>query len=377
MKIVIAPDSFKESLSAPAVAAAIARGLRRASPTVDCVCIPMADGGEGTVEAILAATQGERRVDTVQDALGRAIQAPWGWLPGKVAIIEMACAAGLEHIAVSERDPACASSYGVGQLIRHALDLGAEKIVLGLGGSATNDAGAGMLQALGLMLLDEQGQTLPPGGAALARLAQIDRSLLDARLNQVEFIIASDVNNPLCGPSGASAIFGPQKGATPEQVITLDRALGHFAQACAKTLGKDHRDAPGAGAAGGVGFAAHAWLHAHFRPGVEVVAELGGLAQAIEGAQLVMTGEGRMDAQTLHGKTPMGVAKIAQAAGVPVIAIAGSLGEGYQALYQTGIVAAFSLVSGPSTLSHACAHAESLLSDRAQDILKLWLAARA
>jgi glycerate kinase len=157
----------------------------------------------------------------------------------------------------------------------------------------------------------------------------------------------------------------------------LDRALGHFAQACAKTLGQDHRDAPGAGAAGGVGFAAHAWLHARFRPGVEVVAELGGLAQAIEGAQLVITGEGRMDAQTLHGKTPMGVAKIAQAAGVPVIAIAGSLGEGYQALYQTGIVAAFSLVSGPSTLAHACAHAESLLSDRAQDILRLWLAARA
>ena len=377
MKIVIAPDSFKESLSAPAVAAAIAHGLRRALPNVDCLCIPMADGGEGTVEAILTATQGERRVNTVQDALGRAIEAPWGWLPGKVAIIEMACAAGLEHIAVSERDPLCASSYGVGQLIRHALDLGAEKIVLGLGGSATNDGGAGMLQALGLVLLDEQGQTLPPGGAALARLAHIDRTHLDTRLSQVEFTIASDVNNPLCGPSGASAIFGPQKGATPEQVITLDHALGRFAQACAQTLGQDHRDAPGAGAAGGVGCAAHAWLHARFRPGVEVVAELGGLVQAIKGAQLVITGEGRMDAQTLHGKTPMGVAKIAQAAGIPVIAIAGSLGEGYQALYQTGIVAAFSLVSGPSTLAHACTHAESLLSDRAQDILRVWLAARA
>jgi glycerate kinase len=377
MKIVIAPDSFKESLSAPAVAEAIAQGLRRALPTVDCVCIPMADGGEGTVEAILAATKGERRVNTVQDALDRPIQAHWGWLSGKVAIIEMACAAGLEHIAVAERDPLRASSFGVGQLIRHALDLGAEKIVLGLGGSATNDAGAGMLQALGLVLLDDAGHALPPGGAALARLAQIDRSHLDPRLNHVQFTIASDVNNPLCGPSGASAIFGPQKGATPEHVHTLDQALGHFADLCAKTLGQDCRDAPGAGAAGGVGFAAHAWLDACFRPGVEVVAELGGLAHAISGAQLVITGEGRMDAQTLHGKTPMGVAKIAQSAGVPVIAIAGSLGEGYQALYQTGMVAAFSLVAGPSTLAHACAHAETLLSDRAQDILRLWLSARA
>ena len=377
MKIVIAPDSFKESLSAPAVAAAIAQGLLRALPTVDCVCIPMADGGEGTVEAILAATNGERRVNTVQDALGRPIQAHWGWLSGKVAIIEMACAAGLEHIAVSERNPLCASSFGVGQLIRHALDLGAEKIVLGLGGSATNDAGAGMLQALGLALLDDKGNALAPGGAALARLAHIDRSHLDARLDRVQFTIASDVNNPLCGPLGASAIFGPQKGASPEHVHTLDQALGHFADLCAKTLGQDYRDAPGAGAAGGVGFAAHAWLHACFRPGIEVVAELGGLADAIQGAQLVITGEGRMDAQTLHGKTPMGVAKIAQTAGVPVIAIAGSLGEGYQALYQTGMVAAFSLVSGPTTLAHACAHAEKLLSDRAQDILRLWLSARA
>lgn len=377
MKIVIAPDSFKESLSAPAVAAAIAQGLRRALPTVDCICIPMADGGEGTVEAILAATEGERQINTVQDALGRPIQAHWGWLSGNVAVIEMACAAGLEHIDLSERDPLRASSFGVGQLIREALELGAEKIVLGLGGSATNDAGAGMLQALGLSLLDDQGHELPLGGAALAQLAQLDRTHLDPRLNQVEFIIASDVNNPLCGPSGASAIFGPQKGATPEQVKTLDHALSHFAAVCAQTLGQDHRDAPGAGAAGGVGFAALAWMRARFRPGVEVVAELGGLAQAIEGAQLVITGEGRMDAQTLSGKTPMGVAKIAQSAGVPVIAIAGSLGEGYQALYQSGIVAAFSLVSGPTTLAHACTHAEALLSDRAQDILRLWLSAQA
>lgn len=376
MKIVIAPDSFKESLSAPMVAQAIAAGLRLAAAQADCVCIPMADGGEGTVEAVLAATGGQRRVNQVQDALGRPIEAHWGWLPGKVAVIEMACAAGLEHIAVAERDPLRASSFGVGQLIAHALDLGAEQIVLGLGGSATNDAGAGMLQALGLELLDAHGSALPPGGEALAKLARIDNTRLDTRLKQVRITIASDVNNPLCGPKGASAIFGPQKGASPEQVTTLDASLEHFADKCAEVLGKDDRQAPGAGAAGGLGFAAHAWMQARFRPGVEVVAELGGLAQAIQGAQLVITGEGRMDAQTLHGKTPMGVAKIAHAAGVPVIAIVGSLGEGYQALYQTGMVAAFSLVSGPMTLEHACANAANLLRDRAQDVLRLWLAAK-
>lgn len=376
MKIVIAPDSFKESLSAPKVAAAIALGLSQAAPEAHCVCIPMADGGEGTVEAILAATGGESRINVVQDALGRPIQAQWGWLPGKVAVIEMACAAGLEHIAVTDRDPLRASSFGVGQLIGHALDIGAQHIVLGLGGSATNDAGSGMLQALGLSLLDAQGETLAPGGAALAKLAHVDSSRFDTRLKNVEITIASDVNNPLCGPKGASAIFGPQKGATADQVTTLDRALAHFADLCAKVLGQDHRQDPGSGAAGGLGFAARAWMQARFRPGVEVVAELGGLALAIQGAQLVITGEGRMDAQTLHGKTPMGVAKIAQAAGVPVIAIAGSLGEGYQALYQSGIVAAFSLVSGPMTLEHACAETEQLLQDRAQDILRLWLSAQ-
>jgi glycerate kinase len=376
MKIVIAPDSFKESLSAPKVAAAIAQGLSQAAPEAHCVCIPMADGGEGTVEAILAATGGESRINVVQDALGRPIQAQWGWLPGKVAIVEMACAAGLELIATTERDPLRASSFGVGQLIGHALDMGATQIVLGLGGSATNDAGAGLLQALGLGLFDAQGKTLAPGGAALANLAHIDTRTFDPRLKDVHITIASDVNNPLCGLQGASAVFGPQKGATPAQVSKLDTALGHFADVCARTLGKDPRNAPGSGAAGGLGFAAHTWMQARFRPGVEVVAELGGLAVAIQGAQLVITGEGRMDAQTLHGKTPMGVAKIAQAAGVPVIAIAGSLGAGYQALYKTGIVAAFSLVSGPMTLEQACADTEQLLKDRAQDILRLWLSAR-
>ena len=376
MKIVIAPDSFKESLSAPQVAEAIARGIKHAAPEAHIICVPMADGGEGTVNALLAATQGEERVHRVSNALGHPIDAAWGWLDNQTAVIEMAAAAGLEHISPTSRDPMKATSAGVGELIRHALDAGAKHIVLGLGGSATNDAGAGMLQALGLRLLNQSGNEIEPGGAALAKLASIDDSQFDTRLREVTVTIASDVNNPLCGVKGASAIFGPQKGASPEQIIQLDAALGHFADICATKLGHDKRNEPGSGAAGGLGFAAHAWMQARFRPGIEVVAGIGGLANAVQGASLVITGEGRMDAQTLLGKTPMGVATIAKQAGVPVIAIAGSLGSGYQGLYGAGIQAAFSLTSGPMTLQQACENASSLLEDRAQDIIRLWLAAR-
>lgn len=376
MKIVIAPDSFKESLSATDVAQAIARGIQSARPDAKTICLPMADGGEGTVEAVLGATNCLRRTRTVQNANGKPIAANWAWLDNGTAVIEMAAAAGLEHIPRDQRDPMRASSFGVGELILDALDAGARHLVLGLGGSATNDAGAGMMQALGLRLMDKDGKSLEPGGAALGRCHQIDISGLDPRLSSVEVTIASDVNNPLCGPSGASAIFGPQKGASPEQVKSLDLALSCFADACHQALGKDMRDQPGSGAAGGVGFAAHAFMNTRFRPGVEVIAEISGLAIAVQGAALVITGEGRMDAQTLHGKTPMGVAKIAHAAGVPVIAIAGSLGQGYQALYPVGIVAAFSLVPGPMTLEEACRDAAKLLEHRASDIMRVWLAAR-
>ena len=376
MKIVIAPDSFKESLSAPEVAAALARGVKRAAPDAQVVCVPMADGGEGTVQAVLGATQSERRTAWVQNALGQPIEAQWALLPAQTAVIEMACAAGLEHITVSQRDVMRATTFGVGELIKHALDAGARHIVLGLGGSATNDAGAGMLSALGLSLHDAKGVALAAGGAALADLYSIDARTLDPRLKQTKITIASDVNNPLCGRLGASAIFGPQKGASPEQVQMLDAALSHFADVCARHLGHDRRDAAGSGAAGGVGFAAHAWMQSTFRPGAAVIAEIGGLEQAVQGAAFVITGEGRMDAQTLLGKTPMGVAQIAQRAGVPTIAIAGSLGPGYQGLYSVGIEAAFSLVSGPMSLAQACESVAGLLEDRAEDVVRLWLAAR-
>ena len=376
MKIVIAPDSFKESVSAPAAAEAIARGVKAAFPGAQTVCVPMADGGEGTVEAVLAAASGEACMQTVNDALGHKVDAVWGMLADGTAVIEMAAASGLELIAPARRDPMRASSHGVGELILAALDAGARHIILGLGGSATNDAGAGMLTALGARLLDAEGHSLPPGGGALARIAAIDIRGLDARLSGARIDVASDVDNPLCGPQGASHVFGPQKGATPEQVRELDQALERFADICARSLGVDHRDAPGAGAAGGLGFAAKAFLGARFRPGVEIVAELGGLAQAVKGAALVFTGEGRMDAQTLRGKTPAGVARIARQAGVPVVALAGSLGEGYEALHACGISAAFSLAPGPITLQQALNDAERLLHDRARDVMQLWMAAQ-
>ncbi|AWM92451.1 glycerate kinase [Pseudomonas sp. 31-12] len=373
MKIVIAPDSFKDSLSAQGVADAIALGLAQVWPDAQLVKCPMADGGEGTVESILAACEGELRRTQVRGPLGITVDAAWGWLPQThTAIIEMAEASGLQLVAPGQRDACVSSTFGTGELIRAALDAGAQRVILAIGGSATNDGGAGAMQALGVKLLDAQGQTLAPGGLALAHLTQIDLSEIDPRLDKVRFDIAADVNNPLCGPHGASAIFGPQKGASPEQVRQLDAALGHFAKLCAQALGKDVQDEPGSGAAGGLGFAAKAFLEAQFKAGVEVVAELVGLAEAVKGADLVITGEGRFDAQTLRGKTPFGVARIAREQGVPVIVIAGTLGEGYQALYEHGIDAAFALASGPMTLEQACAEAPRLLRDRASDIARVW-----
>ncbi|WP_434707208.1 glycerate kinase [Pseudomonas sp. R1-1] len=377
MKVVIAPDSFKDSLSAQGVAEAIALGLAQVWPQATLVKCPMADGGEGTVESILAACAGELRRSRVRGPLGAPVEAAWGWLPHtQTAIIEMAEASGLQLVPPGQRDACISSTFGTGELIRAALDAGAQRVILAIGGSATNDGGAGAMQALGLKLLDAQNQALVPGGLALAQLARLDLSAVDPRLAQVRFDIAADVNNPLCGSHGASAIFGPQKGASPAQVQQLDQALGHFAELCAQALGKDVRDEPGSGAAGGLGFAAKAFLGAQFQAGVEVVAELVGLADAVKDADLVITGEGRFDAQTLRGKTPFGVARIAKQHGVPVVVIAGTLGDGYQELYGHGIDAAFAVTSGPMTLEQACAEAPRLLRERATDIARVWQMAR-
>jgi len=372
MKLVIAPDSFKESLSAPEVAAAIARGWSRARPLDEILLRPMADGGEGTVDAVLAATGGERRECAVRGPLGAPVQAHWGWLEEGAAVIEMAAASGLHWVAPELRDVTRTTSYGTGELIRAALEAGARKIILGLGGSATNDGGMGLLQALGVRFLDERGEPLGDGGAALAGLHAIDLAGLDPRLAGVEVEVAADVNNPLCGEHGASAVFGPQKGASPEQVRQLDAALARYAEVAARTLGQDHSLFPGVGAAGGLGFAARAFLRARFRPGVELVAEVSGLAEALRGADLAITGEGRLDEQSLHGKTPIGVARLAREAGVPLIALAGSLGKGYGRLHEAGIAAAFSLVPGPISLAEAMAGAAGELEARAEELARLW-----
>jgi glycerate kinase len=373
MKIVIAPDSFKDSLGAEGVAQAIAQGLAEVLPNAELVQCPMADGGEGTVNAILAVMSGERRQAIVDGPLGDEVTAHWGWLAqSRTAIIEMAEASGLQLIPLERRDACLSSSYGTGQLILQALDAGAEKIILTIGGSATNDGGTGMLNALGVRFYDASARELKPGGLALRDLDTIDLGGMDPRLQSIYFEVAADVDNPLCGAHGASYTFGRQKGASVEQIEMLDNALARFADCSASVLEQDVRNVPGVGAAGGMGFAAKAFLGAGFRPGVEVVAELVGLAEKIEGADLVITGEGRCDVQTLRGKTPVGVARIAREQGVPVVILAGTLGEGYEVLYEHGIDAAFALVSGPMSLADACLQAPRLLRERARDIARLW-----
>jgi len=375
MHILLCPDSYKEALSAESAAQAMARGVRKAVPHADIICCPMADGGEGSLEALIAATDATRMNTQVQDALGRAVNASWGWLEAqRTAYIELAEASGLQQLKLAERDAFITSTYGVGELLLAALDQGAEHVLLLLGGSATNDGGAGMLCALGARLLDAQGEPLPPGGAALARLATLDLSGLDKRLASLKVDAAVDVDNPLLGSQGASAIFGPQKGATPEQVRQLDQALARFADITAHTLGSDKRDLPGAGAAGGMGFAAHVFLEATLRPGIELIMDQAGMSHHLAWADLVITGEGRLDGQSMAGKTPIGVARAAKRAGKPVIVLAGSLGDGWQAAYQQGVTAAFALADGPMGLADAIARTAPLLEDRCESLLRLWVA---
>lgn len=372
MKIIIAPDSFKDSLSATDAAHAMAAGFAEALPEAEIVCIPMADGGEGTLLAVLAARRGELRRSSVSGPLGAPVMAHWGWLPEtRTAVIEMAEASGIQLVEPGSRNACYSSSYGTGELICTALDAGALKIVLAIGGSATNDGGSGMMRALGLGLYGQSGAPLGQGGAALSDLGFVDVKGLDVRLQGVQFEIAADVDNPLCGVHGASQIFGPQKGATPEEVMVLDDALANFADHVSRAVGKDDREFPGSGAAGGMGYAAKSFLNASFRPGVEVVSELVQLATAVRGASLVVTGEGRFDRQTLRGKTPFGVAQIAKQANVPVVVIAGTLGTGYEELYEHGVLAAFSLADGPLSLEQACSDAKRLLRQRARDIGRL------
>lgn len=373
MKIVIAPDSFKESLSALEVAEAVERGFRMVFPEAEYVKVPMADGGEGTVQSLVDATGGRIVEVEVTGPLGEPVLAFFGLLgDGKTAVIEMAAASGLHLVPRDRRNPLVTTTRGTGELIRAALDAGANHLIIGLGGSATNDGGAGMVQALGGRLLDRDGRDIGPGGGALADLQVIDLSELDPRLKSVRIDVACDVDNPLTGAKGASAIFGPQKGATPDMVAILDRNLAHYADMIRRELGKQVGDIPGAGAAGGLGAGLLAFLPAELKRGVDIVIETVQLAERVKGADLVITGEGRIDGQTVFGKTPIGVAKTAKRFGVPVIGIAGSLGDDSTAVLDHGIDALFTIVPGVVPLEQALEQAERYVTQTARHIASVY-----
>ncbi|MCL1514366.1 glycerate kinase [Parasaccharibacter sp. TMW2.1890] len=369
MKIAIVCDSFKESLAPLEVAEEIKAGFSRVFPEASYVCLPMADGGEGTVEALVQGTDGKLVHCSVTGPLGMPVPAFFGISgDGQTAIIEMAAAAGLPLLQPEERDPLRTTTYGVGQLVLAALEHGCRHVILGLGGSATNDGGAGFAQALGARLLDQQGQELPPGGGALARLVDVDLSGLDRRLSDITLEGACDVTSPLTGPRGASHVFGPQKGAGPEDVILLDDALVHYARILALRCGKDVAAVPGAGAAGGLGAGLLAFTKARLRPGVEIVADQLQLAARFRDVDLVITGEGRMDGQSAQGKAPMGVAQVARAQGRPVIAIVGSTGEGVDRMHQVGIDAFFDTVPRPEALPVVLAQARENVRRTAENV---------
>lgn len=354
MKIVIAPDSYKESLSATQVAQAIEKGFREIFPDAEYVSVPVADGGEGTVDAMITATQGIRMNSPVTGPLGQQVMAEWGISgDGKTAFIEMAQASGLALVPPEQRNPLLTTSRGTGELILHALEKGAQNIIIGIGGSATNDGGAGMVQALGARLTDEAGDEIGFGGGSLLQLRNIDISNLDPRLAHCVINVACDVTNPLLGEYGASRIFGPQKGATESMIRTLDCNLDHFADVIKDALNVDVKNVPGAGAAGGMGAALMSFLGAELRSGIEIVTEALNLEEHIHDCTLVVTGEGRLDSQSIHGKVPVGVASVAKKYHKPVIGIAGSLTKDVAVVHQYGIDAVFSVLSSISSLEEA------------------------
>ncbi|MCH7999031.1 MAG: glycerate kinase [Chloroflexi bacterium] len=377
MKIVIAPQEFKGSLSASEAAVAMAEGARSALPEAELEPIPMADGGPGTVEAVVAAAQGRVVTDTVQDPLGRPVAAQWGIVGGgKTAVIEMAAAAGLWRLTADERDPRIASTHGVGELVLAALEAGCERLIIGQGGSATNDGGTGMAQALGVRFLDAEGGELPSGGAALARLERIDTSGLDKRRSRCEVTAATDVTNPLCGPEGASLVYGPQKGADAEAARELDAALRCYAEVVERDVAVSVIDVPGAGAAGGLGAGLIAFLGARIEPGLEVVAGVVRLRERLRGADLVLTGEGCLDGQTGYGKVVAGVARLAAAEGVTVIAVAGSLGRGWERILAMGVEGVEAIVPRLATQEEAMKRPAELLAEATARAVNGWLRMR-
>lgn len=372
MHILIAPDKFKGSLSSSEVAEAIARGLAEGWPGVDISRCPLADGGEGTMETLVQATGGRTVECDVTGPLGEPMQAPLGILgDGLTAVVEMAAASGLELIPPDQRDPLNTTTAGTGDLIRRALDLGLRRIIVGIGGSATNDGGTGMASALGVRFKDEGGRDLPPGGGYLERLQVIEMSGLDPRIREAEVVVASDVTNPLLGERGASRVYAPQKGASEGQVSILEGGLARLAEVVSKTIAVGLEDKPGAGASGGLGFGLMAFAGAEVRPGIEVVMEAVGFEDRLSGCGLVITGEGRLDAQTAYGKTVSGVARAASSLGIPVLALGGEVTEGAVALHGEGVIALLSISPGPMSLEESMRYASNLLERIARELAAL------
>jgi len=374
VRIVLAPNAFKGSLSAMEVAQAMFKGATQVLPQATLTCLPIADGGDGFVETMVAASEGTIRHSTVRGPLGRQVSAAWGVLGTKqAAVIEMAAASGLNLVPKDQRNPCQTSTYGTGELMRAALDAGYRELIIGIGGSATNDGGAGMAEALGVRFLDKFGRSLPPGGLALRDLSQIDLTGLDPRLADCHITAACDVDNPLLGPTGASAVYGPQKGATLEMVAALDEALSNYAAVIAKTTGRDVAKFPGAGAAGGLGAGLMALLGAKLTPGFLVVADALQLAQAIARSDLVFTGEGQVDGQTMRGKAVHGVVTLAAKYQRPVIVLGGLISPSAKDLLPLGMTAAISIANGPMSLKECMENAATLLEEATANALRMIL----
>ena len=371
MKIVIAPQAFKGSISALGAARAMEDGIRRVIPDVETVLVPIADGGDGTLETMVEVSGGRVEKAKVTGPMGKKVETEWGAMgDGRTAVIEMARTSGLALLDRDKLDARKATTYGLGEAILAALEAGYRRFIIGIGGSATNDAGAGMAQALGVRLLNASKAEVGRGGAALAKLDRIDAAGIDSRARESVFEVACDVSNPLCGPEGASAVYGPQKGASPEHVRELDRALRHFAHVVRRDIDIEINHMPGGGAAGGLGAGMVAFLGGRLRPGVDIVMEAVGLETQLEGADLVLTGEGQIDFQTVFSKAPIGVSRLARNRGIPVVAICGSLGNDYRKVHEQGIDAAFSITTEPMSLDDALVKADRLIATTTEEAMR-------
>lgn len=374
MKILIAPDSFKGSVTAVEFCEIAEETIKRLSPESEVVKLPLADGGEGTVESLVSCTGGRIEKAIVKGPLGDPVEAFYGVLgDGNTAVIEMASASGLPLVPADKRNPMKTTTYGTGQLIQHILEEGCTHLIMGIGGSATNDGGAGMLQALGFELLDSEGREVPWGAEGLLALQSIRSGNADPRLKNLKVEVACDVDNPLVGPSGAAAVYGPQKGADPAMVKIMDQALRNFAACIQRDLGKEVSELKGAGAAGGLGAGLHAFLNAELKMGFEIIREAVNLDERLSvGFDLVITGEGQMNDQTVRGKLPASLAKLAKEFGIPVVALVGSMGEGAELVYDSGIDAVFSILTKPMTLEEAMASSKEELSKTLENVMRLF-----